>query len=287
MTVITETNRLNDLLKWEMENQFSREILTILSGQALLGNEVVAKIKTSCPATGTADAGNTGDGTCTGVTAGKQVIEGTYTLTCIAAATDAGTFEVKNPNDVTLGQAVVGTAYTSKELNFTLNDGTADFVVGDVFTITVTAGSGKAVELDYTAVTGAEDPIGFVIADYDASEGDKEGVAITKNAIIVESALIWPIVFTSGGIAEIKVGDTITGASSGSSAVVRKITLSSGTWAGGDAAGTMLVDHLTGDFEAENITLPGGTDDATVAATATVAALATLKTLGIVVREEA
>ena len=81
MTAITETNRLNDLLKWEQDNYFSREKITVLSGQNLLGNEVVAKVKTSCPTTGTAGGSNTGDGTCTSVTAGNQVIEGTYTLT--------------------------------------------------------------------------------------------------------------------------------------------------------------------------------------------------------------
>ena len=60
-----------------------------------------------------------------------------------------------------------------------------------------------------------------------------------------------------------------------------------GTWAGGDAAGTLYVDNVSADFEAETIKVSGGTNDATVAATSITSALAVLKTAGIVEREEA
>lgn len=294
MSVITEVNRLNDLLKWERENQFSREKITVLSGQVLLGNEVIAKAALVIPTTGTAGGANTGDGTCTSVSGGVKTQLGTYLATCTVAETNGGTFRVEAPDGAVLGDAKISAGagnhidFTDPQINMTFTDAATDFVVGDSFTVAVTAGSGKMVELDYTAVDGTQTPVGFVIADYDASAADKKGVAIARDALIVESGLIWPIKFTGGGTSEIEVGDTITGATTTtSSAVVRKITLSSGTWAGGDAAGTMLVDHITGDLTAENIKLPGGTDDATVAETATVAALATLKTLGIIVREEA
>ena len=294
MTVITEVNRLDDLLKWEMENHFSREKVTVLSGQVLLGNEVVSKATLVIPTTGTLGSGT--KGTCTAVTGGTKTQIGIYKATCTTANEAAvdGIWRIEAPDGTVLGDLVVtageaGTgAFTDPQINLTVNYATDDSTIGDYFNIAVTAGTGKVVELDYTKVDGTQISVGFVIADYDASAADKKGVAVVRDAQIVESGFIWPIVFTSGGTTEIKVGDTITGATTTtSSAVVRKITLSSGTWAGGDAAGTMLVDHLTGDLTAENIKLSGGTNDATVAATATVAALAILKTLGIVVREEA
>jgi len=89
------------------------------------------------PIVGTADGGNTGDGTCTGVKGGDDVKIGDYTLECIAEATDAGTYKVTDPDGTVLDNAEVGTAYTDDQIEFTLNDGTTDFAVGDKFTITI------------------------------------------------------------------------------------------------------------------------------------------------------
>lgn len=188
----TESNRLNDLLKWEQVNYFSREGVVVLSGENLSLGAVIGKITHAVPTTGTADGGNTGNGTCTGVTGGDDVQVGTYTLECVAAAANGGTFKVTAPNGEALPDAEVGTAFSNEQLNFTINDGSTDFVVGDKFTIEVAAGSGKVTEIDFTAVDGSEDAYGFVIADYDASAADVNGVAIVRDAIIAESALVWP-----------------------------------------------------------------------------------------------
>lgn len=288
MAMTIEKDRLNDVLKWEEENLYSREKVTIKSGEDLPCGGVVARIKTTCPTTGTADSGNTGNGTCTSVSAGKQVKEGTYTLTCIAAAADAGTFEVRDPDDLTLGQAEVGVAYTSEQINFTLNDGTADFVVGDKFTIVVAAGSRKVVKINNDGVNGSEDPIGFVIDAYDAAGGDIEGVVIARNALIDPDNLAWPMAFTSGGTYEIQEGDVITGATSGDTAEVVKVTRTSGTWSGGTAAGTLWVKNNSGEFEAENLDVGSESNVATIsAALQTANGLAAMKELGILERESA
>lgn len=56
------------------------------------------------------------------------------------------------------------------------------------------------------------------------------------------------------GSTEIEVGDTIDGATSGATGYVVRVELDSGTWAGGDAAGTLCYAALSGTFEdAENI----------------------------------
>ena len=188
----TESDRLNDILKWEQENLYAREQVTVLSGEDLALGAVIGKVTRAVPTTGTADGGNTGNGTCTGVTGGKGTQVGTYSLECTAASEDAGTFKVTAPDGGALPDAEVGTAYENGQINFTLNDGSTDFAAGDIFTITVADGSEKAVEIDFAAVDGSEDAAGFVIAAYDASAADTEGVAIVRDALIVADNLVWP-----------------------------------------------------------------------------------------------
>lgn len=56
------------------------------------------------------------------------------------------------------------------------------------------------------------------------------------------------ITFTSGGVYVPRAGDTVTGNSSGETAVVVSTTLSSGSWAGSDAAGTITYKSASGAF---------------------------------------
>jgi hypothetical protein len=76
------------------------------------------------------------------------------------------------------------------------------------------------------------------------------------------------LVFTSGGTYTVSPGDTITGATSGATAIVEKVTLTGGTWAGGDAAGTLSVYGQSGTFEAENLNVGSNSNVATIAADA-------------------
>lgn len=64
------------------------------------------------------------------------------------------------------------------------------------------------------------------------------------------------LAYTDGGVAAIAVGDTITGATGGATAVIEKVILTSGTWAGGDAAGFLDLKTISGTFEAENLNTP-------------------------------
>lgn len=147
--------------------------ITLLSGQNGVRGDLLGKITDSTPTTGTADGGNTGDGTMTAVTAGGLQIQGTYVIECIAAAVDAGTFKVLTPEEVRLDDAEVGVAYVSDHLNFTLNDGAgADFIVGDKFTVAVAAGSGKYVKSLAAAVDGSQNPVAILFRDTDASSED-------------------------------------------------------------------------------------------------------------------
>ncbi len=76
--------------------------------------------------------------------------------------------------------------------------------------------------------------------------------------------------FTSGGGTnkEIKVGDTVTGETSGATAVVEYVYLSSGKWADADAAGTLIFTTTTGTFQAETLKIGAVLDVATISGSA-------------------
>ncbi len=288
-----EPSFLGDVLKWEQDNMYSREAVTVKSGGNLAILEVVGKITKATPTTGTAGAGNTGDGTMTGVvagaktklgtytatcvvgggsgavttpttgtadagntgantmgsvTAGASAAAGTYTMTCIDATTggseifevkapngsvlppatvavaytnaqinftiadpgtnaavgdiftvlasaadgDSGTFAINDPDGLALPDATVAVAYTNAQIEFTINDGAADYVAGDSFTVEVAAGSGKIVPVAADAVDGSQTAYGFMAAACDATSADKAGVAVIRDAIIVTTDLVWP-----------------------------------------------------------------------------------------------
>jgi len=214
MSSQNQGNTLQDILKWEEENRHSREIVTVLSGQNLSMGEVIGKVTKSFPVEGAAVTGNIGQGTVTGVSGGKDAKLGVYTLECVATAENGGTFKVTAPDGDALPDAVVGTAYANEQINFTINDGDPDFSLGDKFTIEVTAGSGKVTAIDLDGVDGSRDAYGFVIADYDASLGDVDGVAVVRNAIIVPDDLVWPDGATTDqkaqALAELKAKGIVT-----------------------------------------------------------------------------
>lgn len=59
--------------------------------------------------------------------------------------------------------------------------------------------------------------------------------------------------FTSGGTYVISEGDTITGATSGATAVITRVVLESGTFAAGTAAGRLIFASQTGTFQSEDL----------------------------------
>lgn len=124
--------------------------------------------------------GNTGNGTfvldeATPVRPGAK--PGVYTLRCIAAATNAGTFALMDPDGFALGQYTItggagGTVTIDNDIKGVLTDGSTDFAVGDGFDVTVAAGSDKYVLSASAAVDGSADPVAVLAEDADASEGD-------------------------------------------------------------------------------------------------------------------
>jgi hypothetical protein len=70
--------------------------------------------------------------------------------------------------------------------------------------------------------------------------------------------------FTSGGVGTPIVGDVVTGGTSGAIATITGICVTSGTWAGGDAAGMLYISVTSGTFESENLNLTGNTTQSNI-----------------------
>jgi len=82
--------------------------------------------------------------------------------------------------------------------------------------------------------------------------------------IEVMTGIKWTLPFTSGGTYEIKPGDTITGHTSGASALVTAVSVTSGTWAGGDARGNLTLRRLKKEYQGENLDVGTNLNVATI-----------------------
>ncbi len=213
MSVLTEGMRLGDWLKWEVDNQYSRDVVTILAGSGsdrVLTTGMVLGRVTKGSAVGAAVAGNTGNGTITAAPAvGQAAKPGVYRAVCIEPATNGGKFSVEDPDGILLGVATVGTEFAT-HLTFTIADGAADFASGDAFTITVAAGSSKVKQIDFSATDGVNAACGLLTEAATAPDGsDRSAVAVVRNAIVSANGVVWPAGATTdqknAAIAQLKV----------------------------------------------------------------------------------
>lgn len=67
---------------------------------------------------------------------GSAALYETITLTCVSVATRGGTFSVVGSASGVLPDAVVGTVYKHALVEFYIDFGSTDFVLGDSFTLT-------------------------------------------------------------------------------------------------------------------------------------------------------
>lgn len=104
----------------------------------------------------------------------------------------------------------------------------------------------------------------------------RNNAGATAAVMHVKSAAGWTAValgrevsFTSGGVYEVLAGDTITGATSGATATITKVILSSGSWVAGTAAGRLFFATQTGTFQAENLDVGANLNVASIAGNST------------------
>lgn len=180
----------------------SRSMGSLLAaGQNLDAGAVVGQLlHTEAVAAKVSGAGN---GTLSAVTLGAQARPGTYTLTATAAATDLGTFRVATPDGDLLPNLTVGTAYVSDHINLTVADGSTDWAVGAVITVSV-SGSGYYSALAPAAADGSELAVGILAYPVDASLGAKPAVFFIWNCDVNADEIAWPLGITAPQLAAAK-----------------------------------------------------------------------------------
>lgn len=82
-----------------------------------------------------------GNGTLSNLVTTPAAVAETWTLTCTAKDTNAGTFSVVGSVSGATANATVGVAYDNGLVKFTLTDGSTDFEVGDKFVFAAAAPS--------------------------------------------------------------------------------------------------------------------------------------------------
>ncbi|PMQ04167.1 hypothetical protein DyAD56_15880 [Dyella sp. AD56] len=139
----------------------------IILGAGTLKRGTVLGQQSVNPIEAAAAAGNTGNGTIGTLSVGASPKTGVYT----AIATSATVFAVTDPEGTSLGNATVGTPFTSTGVNFTITAGGTAFVAGDGFNITVSDAVGIYIECVKTASDGSQTPVAILADDADASGG--------------------------------------------------------------------------------------------------------------------
>lgn len=191
MTILTEGKHAAEFLVSEAAGTRSRERITVLSGETLVGGTVLGKVTVGA-ATPTAFAGNAANtGTIAAVTLGAGAKAGVYKVVIIEPATNAGKFTVEDPDGITIGTGTVGVEFAGGGLTFTVADGATDFSAGEGFTITVAAGSGKYREYDPANTDGSQTAVAVLFGAVDAATADRPGVAIVRDAEVNAAELSW------------------------------------------------------------------------------------------------
>lgn len=154
-------------------------------------------------AAGTPVVVGTGDGVMSAITLGKLAQLGTYKVVNQLAATNQGTFHVIAPDGSDVGHGIVASGgggtlvFTSDHVNFTITDGSTDFVLNDYFNIIVATHTNKAVEWNPLAVDGSQIAYGILFQEADASTADVGNVAIVRNAEVDLDELTWKSTVTA------------------------------------------------------------------------------------------
>ena len=173
----THTSISHALHSRHVHGDFVSKSVRIASGQNLVAGSVLGKKKLDTISQDS--TGNTGDGTMTGLNFDVDAKVGDYIVECVEAIANSGRFKVVDPDGDRLDDAVVGTAYDGKSIDFTINDGAADFVVGDKFTVTIAApGQVEYVLAVSTAKDGSQKPVAILDDDIDASAGAVDDVLV-------------------------------------------------------------------------------------------------------------
>lgn len=191
MEKFTEGRHAGEHVLSEANGSRSREQITInATAGKLAAGTVLGKRTTVNSGTAAADAGNTGNGTMSGITVADGALTGAYVVTITEAATNGGTFSVTDPLGNIIGTGSVGVEFSEGGLTFTLADGATDFEAEDFFTITAVEGVGEWVAYDDDGLNdGRRVASGILYAEVDATSEDVTAVAHVRDCEVDASAL--------------------------------------------------------------------------------------------------
>lgn len=157
---LTEGQHAGEFILSEAEGILSRESLKVLSGQNLKAGAVIGRVNRGVGKAAIPTVVGTGNGTMSALFAGPEVEKGNYLVKLITAVANGGTFSVTAPSGKALPNLVLTagagntTVYRSRHINFSITDGSTDFVVDDLFTITVTTGAPAVVGTGNGTISG-------------------------------------------------------------------------------------------------------------------------------------
>lgn len=196
MVTLTEGIYATESLISEAPGDRSREAITVKSGQNLKACAILGTIVSATVVSAAKAGGNTGNGTFTVDATTPALLGaklGVYSLRCIAAATNNGTFRLEDPDGNVLGDTIMaaGAGTVSEQIKGALADGATDFVVGDGFDITVSALIEKEVEYNPAGTDGSQIATGILYAAVDASSADKRGVAYKRDCEHNADIVVW------------------------------------------------------------------------------------------------
>jgi len=220
-----------------------------------------------CPCTFTAGGpavGNTITGADSGETAVVIVVGDDYIcVTKLSGSLTANeVFKVGGVAKGTFTAAQVENGQTTSQLHAAALNLTADVYRADIAAPT---GSG--------AVRGLAILNGVLYCFIDNAAGTFGAIYKQSTSGWTAVALLHEISF-GAGTGEISDGNAITQLVSGATAVASRVVLESGTWAGGDAAGRLILSTITGTFDATNDIQVGGVTKATSTSLATAITIA-------------
>lgn len=207
--------------------------------------------------TGSATVGQT----LTGATSGATGVIIALTSTYFALTKVSGTFQ--GAENLNVGGPTIATAIGAQTAN------AAPSIQLHTQYLNLAADQYRA---DIQAVPGSGATLGVWLYN-DVVYAFRNNAGATAAVMHKSTATGWAAValgrelaFTSGGTYEVKEGDTITGATSAATAVVTRVALETGTFAGGTAAGRLIFASQTGTFQAENLNVGANLNVATIAA---------------------
>lgn len=137
----------------------------------------------------------------------------------------------------------------------------------------------EAARSDISAVSGSGDVLG--VWQYNGIKyAFRNNAAGTAAKMFKSSETGWAecdlgsvVSFTSGGTYEVSEDDIVEGETGGATATVKRIIVTSGSWAAGTAAGRFVLYSQTGNFQSETLKVGANLNVATIAGNSTATTL--------------